>query len=197
MTAHSLRARFKATVAEAILDAAETIAAEEGVAKANLQAIAKRAGIAVGTIYNHFADRNELFGELFTRRKAEMLDSLDLALKDAGKTFGKQLEVFVEHTLGYFDGRRNYLHLALEGAKPALTGETNQYESLMQLTLRAERIVKLGLKEKILRPDVADLAPHFLTAAIRGVLLSRIDSKESFAGESKRVIRLFLEGAAR
>ncbi|HSO33492.1 MAG TPA: helix-turn-helix domain-containing protein, partial [Labilithrix sp.] len=73
MTALSLRARFKATVTEAILDAAEELAADVGVPGTNLQAVAKKAGVAVGTIYNHFEDRNELFAELFKRRREELL----------------------------------------------------------------------------------------------------------------------------
>ncbi len=200
MTAHSLRARFKATVTEAILDAAEELAADEGVAGTNLQAVAKRAGVAVGTIYNHFADRSELFVALFQRRREELLGTLDTATKNAaGAGFDVQLEAFVSTVLAYFDTRRAFLRLALDGqAKPPPVRKKGKGAYAMEpLTVRAERIVRVGVKEKRIRTDAAELAPHFLTAAIRAVLIARVDEPKPLAGETKRVIALFLQGTAR
>ena len=201
MTAHSLRARFKVTVTGAILDAAEELAAEVGVPGTNLQAVAKRAGVAVGTIYNHFEDRSELFAELFARRREELLATLDTATKKAaGSGFDAQLEAYVSTVFSYFDTRRAFLRLALEGQAPKpppvrKSGEA--YNSMEQLTLRAERIVRAGVKEKRLRADAVDLAALFLTAAIRAVLIGRAGSPKPLAGETKRVIDLFLKGTSR
>ncbi len=201
MTAHSLRARFKATVTEAILDAAEELAAEVGVPSTNLQAVAKRAGVAVGTIYNHFEDRSELFAELFARRRQELLNALDTAgKKTATARFDAQLESYVSTVLSFFDARRTFLRLAMEGQAhkpppPRKAGET--HESMEQLTIRAERIVRVGVKEKRIRADIADLAPYFLTAALRAVLIARVHATKPFAGETARVIELFSKGTAR
>jgi AcrR family transcriptional regulator len=202
MTAHSLRERFKVTVTEAILDAAEDIAADVGVPATNLQAVAKRAGVAVGTIYNHFEDRNELFAELFKRRRAELLEALDAVAKtSAGGAFGVQLEAFVRTVFSFFDARRAFLRLALDGstkvplARPRKPGEPQT--SMVELTARAERIVRVGLKEKRLRTDAAELAPHFLVGAIRTVLVARVDASTPLAGETASVVALFLHGTAR
>ena len=199
MTAHSLRARFKATVTEAILDAAEELAAEVGVPGTNLQAVAKRAGVAVGTIYNHFEDRSELFAELFARRRQELLNALDSASKKtATARFDAQLESYVSTVLAYFDTRRQFLRLAMDGQgkpPPRKAGETQ--ESMEQLTIRAARIVRVGLKEKRIRPDIADLAPYFLTAALRAVLIAHVNASKPLAGETARVIELFSKGTSR
>jgi AcrR family transcriptional regulator len=200
MTAHSLRASFKATVTEAILDAAEELAAEVGVPATNLQAVAKRAGVAVGTIYNHFEDRSELFAELFARRRQELLNALDAASKKtATARFDAQLESYVSTVLSFFDTRRTFLRLAMEGQayKPAARKAGQTHESLEQLTLRAERIVRVGLKEKRIRADIADLAPYFLTAALRAVLIAHVHATKPLAGEAARVIELFSKGTAR
>jgi AcrR family transcriptional regulator len=201
MTAHSLRARFKATVTEAILDAAEELAAEVGVPGTNLQAVARRAGVAVGTIYNHFEDRSELFAELFARRRAELLATLDEATKRAARSgYDVQLEAHVRSVLSYFDTRRAFLRLALEGqaprAEPIRKAGVAQ-TSMEQLTVRAERIVRVGVKEKRIRADAADLAPYFLTAAIRAVLSARVDAPKPLADETERVIALFSKGTSR
>jgi len=200
MTAHSLRARFKATVTEAILDAAEELAAEVGVPSTNLQAVAKRAGVAVGTIYNHFEDRSELFAELFARRRQELLNALDAASKKtATARFDAQLESYVSTVLSFFDTRRTFLRLAMEGQayKPAPRKAGETHGSMEQLTMRAERIVRAGVKEKRIRADIADLAPYFLTAALRAVLIARLHATKPLAGETARVIELFSKGASR
>ena len=201
MPAHSLRARFKATVTGAILDAAEELAAEVGVPGTNLQAVAKRAGVAVGTIYNHFEDRSELFAELFARRREELLETLDSAAKGTTRAgFEAQLESYVRTVFAYFDTRRAFLQLALDGhaPKPAPVRKAGQaHGSMEQLTLRAERIVRAGLKEKRLRAEAADLAPYFLTAALRAVLIARASSPKPLVDETARVIDLFLKGTAR
>jgi len=201
MTAHSLRARFKATVTGAILDAAEELAAEVGVPGTNLQAVAKRAGVAVGTIYNHFEDRSELFAELFARRREELLETLDAAAKGVARSgFEAQLHAYVSTVFSYFDTRRAFLRLALDGQAhkpPPVRKAGEAHGSMEQLTLRAERIVRAGLKEKRIRAEAAELAPYFLTAAIRAVLIARVDSTKPLVGETDRVIDLFSKGTSR
>jgi AcrR family transcriptional regulator len=51
-----------------ILDAAEHIIRERGVAHATTKEIARVAGVAEGTLYNHFARKEDLFLALFRRR---------------------------------------------------------------------------------------------------------------------------------
>ncbi|MER7029172.1 MULTISPECIES: TetR/AcrR family transcriptional regulator [Streptomyces] len=45
---------------ERILEAAQQLIAEEGIAGFTLTAVAKRAGVAVGTVYQRFADKTDL-----------------------------------------------------------------------------------------------------------------------------------------
>ena len=128
----------------------------------NLQAVAKRAGVAVGTIYNHFEDRSELFAELFARRRQELLETLDAATKKvAGSGFDAQLEAYVSTVFSYFDTRRAFLRVALDGQThkpPPVRKGGEAHNSMEQLTLRAERIVRVGVKEKRLRADSRGLS---------------------------------------
>jgi TetR/AcrR family transcriptional regulator, repressor of the mexAB-oprM multidrug resistance operon len=52
---------------EALLDAAERVFLERGVASATLEQIAQRAGVTRGAIYWHFRDKNDLFGAMLER----------------------------------------------------------------------------------------------------------------------------------
>jgi AcrR family transcriptional regulator len=202
MKTPSLRIKLRETTWNAILDAAEQVASEEGIANASLQAVAQRAGIAVGTIYNSFDDRLELFDAVFARRREELFEAIDEAAKRHGRDpFAKQLDAFVRATLTYFDARRGFLRIALEAAQPrSQTGKGKDGEkrpALQQLQERAERIVRIGIREKRLRDDCGDLLATVLVSIVRGVLHRRAMGDAPFAAETGRAISIFLDGAAK
>jgi AcrR family transcriptional regulator len=200
MPAQSLRTRFKETVSEAILDAAEELAAEVGLQNAGLQAIAQKAGVAVGTIYNHFPDRNELFKALFKRMREHIAASLEEAMSNVEKEpFAVQLDTLVRTVFSIFDARRSMLRVALDadaakfkqhvGKRPA-----QAWENLQRY---AERIIQVGLKEKRLRKEHSEIMPIMLVSAVRGILIARIDEETSYAAETEAVVAFFMNGATR
>src|SRR2546425_316929 len=66
----------KAATRERIVAAALDQVAEGGYASASVQAVAGRAGLAVGTLYRHFPSKAELFAEVFRRASQRELDVL-------------------------------------------------------------------------------------------------------------------------
>src|SRR5690242_21614789 len=64
----------KAATRERIVTAALDQVAEGGYASASVQAVAARAGLAVGTIYRHFPSKASLFAEVFRRASQRELD---------------------------------------------------------------------------------------------------------------------------
>lgn len=202
MTAQTLREKFKEAVATSILEAAEQVASEDGLAGASLQAIAQRAGVAVGTIYNYFGDRQELVEALLERRREELLAALDREAKArAGASFDAQLDGFVRTVFAHFDARRAYLRIALESEsrKPKLErgNDGHSRPAMQQLHQRAERVVRLGVREKRLGGEGADLVVLMLVSIVRGVLIARCEATTPLVTETERVISLFLHGAAR
>src|SRR5262245_51755455 len=92
-----LRDRLKEATAEAILVAAEEVLAEEGVHAASVQAIAARAGVSVGTLYNHFRDRDDIIRALLEARRRAFFQRLDDVIAARPKTkFAELLQVFVD-----------------------------------------------------------------------------------------------------
>jgi AcrR family transcriptional regulator len=194
-----LRVKLREATALAILDAAEEVAASHGNAGANLQAIAERAGIAVGTIYNYFDDKRELFQALFDRRKDDLFEAIDSAAKKHAKaSFSAQLEAFVRTVFEHFDQRRAFLRMSLEREPQAQLKKPKsaRHPALQQLQLRAERVMRLGQRENKLRSDdTADLLAIVLVAMVRAVLVARADDSRALADETPRVISLFIDGA--
>ena len=194
-----LRARMKAAVHDAILEAAERTVAEDGVEAASLQAVARRAGIAVGTIYNHFEDRQELFTALFDARRAEMLAAVDASLKEhAREPAARQLTAFVESVLGHFERRRDFLRVAFATESLRMQMMRDKRPMLVQLEERAARIIARGVREKVFRAEGAELYGPAFVGMMRGALLSRLLGEgHASKQEAVRLVELFLHGAAR
>jgi AcrR family transcriptional regulator len=79
-TRQDARAAKTAARRDAILDAALDEFSAKGFASARLEDVAKRAGIAKGTIYLYFADKESLFQELIRAKMVPVVGSLELAL---------------------------------------------------------------------------------------------------------------------
>lgn len=80
------RAESKARTREAVLSAAGTVFAEKGYGSASVEEIARRAGVAIGSVYAHFGGKQALFAALVERTTAENLARATgtLAQGDAG-----------------------------------------------------------------------------------------------------------------
>src|SRR5579862_9223895 len=91
-----MRARIRETTVQAILGAAEEVFADAGLHAAHMDSIAAKAGVSVGTLYNHFEDREALLAGLLSARRAELLGKLDAAIRDvAGRPLRERLRVIV------------------------------------------------------------------------------------------------------
>jgi AcrR family transcriptional regulator len=74
----------KAATRERVVAAALEQVADGGYASASVQAVASRAGLAVGTLYRHFPSKAELFTEVFRRASQRELDVVvEVAAADA------------------------------------------------------------------------------------------------------------------
>lgn len=65
-----------------VLEAAAQVLQREGYARATTNRIAKAAGVSVGTIYQYFNDKNEIFDALIGRE----IDGMQQILRDAAPT---------------------------------------------------------------------------------------------------------------
>jgi AcrR family transcriptional regulator len=200
MKTQPLRVTLREATGNAIVDAAEQVAARDGLSGANLQAIAEQAGVAVGTIYNYFEDKPRLFDALFVRRREELFAAIDAATKQHGRgPFVEQLNAFVCAVFVYFDARRHFLRIALEAERlHVVKGQDDKKgPAMQQLQERAERIMRIGVREKLLRDDGADLLATILVSIVRGVLVTRAEGDQAFGPEGERVASIFLHGAAK
>jgi AcrR family transcriptional regulator len=102
-TRQDARSAKAAARRDAILDAALDEFSAKGFASARLEDVAKRAGIAKGTIYLYFTDKESLFQELIRAKMVPVVGSLELALATnlPLRTIVEQaVEIFVREVYG-------------------------------------------------------------------------------------------------
>lgn len=118
------RTRARAADArERIVRAAVDQLADGGYVSATVSAVARRAGVATGSVYRHFPSKTELFAEVFRRAAQREVDAVTQAA-DTGAPVDERIaaavEVFVQRALTA--PRRAYALLA-EPVDPAVEAE--------------------------------------------------------------------------
>lgn len=149
-----LRERLRGATATAILEAGEAVFAEQGLA-ARMDAIAERAGVAVGTLYNYFGDRDALVSALIDSRRAELFQKLDEVLSSTESwPFRRQLETFVDTIFRHMNSHRRFLGILLEAELADLV-HANKKQAAYALLDRCEQIVVRGVQSGALRSETS------------------------------------------
>jgi AcrR family transcriptional regulator len=189
-----MRRTVRETVRTSILDAAEQLIAKHGLHDAALVQIAKRAGVAVGTLYNYFTDRDALIRGLFESRRATLRPRL-LAAVDAGKdlAFEPRLRSFVREVFEAFEAHRSFLKLAIENEHLKPSASTTPQDLLAGV----RDLVAAGVRDGVIAADKAELLPLVITAAIKSIAVHRIQAGGELAGDADAIVEILLDGARR
>ena len=187
-----LRERLREETALAIAAAAEQVFAERGVHDARMEEIAARAGVAVGTVYNHFEDRDALLASLLEKRRAELAARLDRALAEGGHDpYEAQLRRFALTLFQHFETHRQFLIIMMEGEQAQVARPS---EALRD---RVEALIRRGVQKKALRPGRAALLPGVFMGAVKAVLLHDLRNPGELRPEERAeaAVDFFLNGA--
>ena len=205
----TLRQRFRSATREAILEAAAAVFSAGGAAP-RMEDIAAEAGIAVGTVYNYFADRTALMSALLETRTRALLEALDAAPAGAAATaaarapaaaFQIELEHFVTALAGHLDANRALFSALLDEERHHgidARAATRRRTLLEQLLRRAEQLIASGMSSGALRKGDPAVYAALLVGMVRGMATSALTRDDArFADGIGDLVRLFLHGAAR
>src|SRR3982751_3620340 len=95
---------------QSIQEAAIRVISRKGMASATMQEIAEEAGVAKGTIYLYFKDRDELVEKTFDRAITELHKQIDAALESEGK-FEQKLRAVLAAEMAFFREHREFFRL--------------------------------------------------------------------------------------
>jgi AcrR family transcriptional regulator len=206
----ALRQRIRETTAQAILTAAEEVFASKGLHAAHMGEIAALAGVAVGTLYNHFADRDALLTGLLEDRRAEMLARIDDALEKVASPattptgFRDRLRAFLMAVLTHKQAHRRFFQILMQGEigryQETFPLACNVPTATMQEVLsRLDKLMKQGMRARALRADIGGLAPMLFMGMIRSIMIRdtfvKIDGNSDLLGDADRLLTFFFQGA--
>ena len=187
-----LRTQVRETVQAAILDAAEERIALQGLHATSLVEIAKAAGVAVGTLYNYFEDRDAMVRALFETRRATLRPKVLAAIASgADLAFEPRLRQLMRELLGAFESHHRYIQVVFQAEHLKPTG------AHQDLITAIEEIVAGGVREGVVAKANAEMLSIVLGSAIRGVLLRRSQRGGSFVDDAEPLCSLVLDGARR
>lgn len=183
---------MRETVRRAILDAVEEVAGQHGVEGASAAAIAERAGVAVGTLYNYFADREELLAAWLRMRRAEIVPRLvEAARSSAAFPFEQRLRAYLVDVMSVFDEHRRFIRILASLDHAPLKRRDRQPQVM---------VVLLDGFRDILRPVApthCEQVAHMLVGATRAIVRSRGETDQPMASDAELIADTFLAGIAR
>ncbi|MCB0864572.1 MAG: helix-turn-helix transcriptional regulator [Solirubrobacterales bacterium] len=161
--------RRRAATRARLLDAARELFAEKGVGATRLGEITERADVAAGSLYNHFADKDEIVDTLLheiSDGQGAIVDELTADIDDPAAV------VAFAH--------RHFVRLA--AADPsfgALAIRLDASHRLMQQTLgpRALRDIDAGVRTGRFKVDDPVAALHFTGGALLGTIAGIVDGR--------------------
>jgi len=150
----SARSAKAAARRDAILDAALDEFSARGFAAARLDDVAKRAGVAKGTIYLHFADKENLFQELIRAKMVPVVGTLESAFAadlPLRAVVDQAIEIFMREIYG--TKRKQVMRLIISEGPRFPTLAEFYYREVLSRVLKA---VRGFLRRALDRGELAD-----------------------------------------
>jgi AcrR family transcriptional regulator len=182
-----------------IVQAARRVISEVGFADASMERIAHEAGIAKGTIYLYFRNKEELLAHVVDLGFAELMERARAGTARARGAEAKLAALLcatLEHTSenqAIFRALQAHRQLSPE-SPPLLAAKLEQ--NLEQLVSFVAGVVERGTKSGDLRACNSRRAARFLVESMRGAILERLRTPKptSVQADAASIVDFFLHG---
>ena len=180
-----------------ILEAAVKVFARQGFHQSTVAQIAKEAGVADGTIYLYFKNKNDILVQFFSYRAKQVFVSFREAV-DGSETSADKLRNLVRRHLAEFQRDR-------DGAV-VYQVETHQNSRLAEAQIREmsklyrdliSEIIEQGQQEGAIRKDLyLGLVKRFIIGAVDEVINTWLHAEEDYdlVSMADPLVELFIEG---
>ncbi|MBA4418446.1 MAG: hypothetical protein C0392_11155 [Syntrophus sp. (in: bacteria)] len=154
-----------------IMQAAIEVFGKSSYHEANISEIARKAGIAEGTIYQYFKSKQDLFFSIGLERTKDFCKQIDLNLEGVTGTSSK-IRKLVWYYLFYFKTNPDYVRsLMLEMRVSRDFVKSSPHKSFKAFSKQVLQILKEGQEDGLIRNDVdLYLAQHLLLGTLEHVV---------------------------
>jgi AcrR family transcriptional regulator len=179
----------RAATRERIVAAALEQVGVGGYASAGVQAVAARAGVAVGTVYRHFPSKGDLFAEAFRRASQRELDVVvDVSAPDgrsARERVAAAVEAFARRALA---GPVMAYALLAEPVDPAVEAERLRFRTGYRDAFA--RVLEDGVRDGELRPHDTRTVAAALVGALGEALVGPLSTANGHGSHEPLVATL-------
>ena len=187
-----MKERQREAASEAILEAAEQVAAERGLENTSIAAIAERAGVATGTLYNYFPDREALLASWLTMRRKEMMPRVEAAARaHAHLPLAPWLRAYLGDLFALFEEKRQFIRVMASIDQKAVKKRDKHPAVLISM---------LGALQEMVEPIAhgkSEVYARMLLGMVRGLAHWRCESGGSMSGDADLIADMFLRGVHR
>jgi len=186
---------------QSIQEATMRVIARKGMSAATMQEIADEAGVAKGTIYLYFRDRDELVEKTFETAMALLGDQIDAAL-EKDLPFEDKLREAIAVRLAFFRENREFFRLYLSLRMPEGTPQQQRRHKRTchpQYRTRVQKFAEV-LKEAMERGEIRHVEQYrlalFVIEGSTAVILDRLTEETPPPEEDdvEFMVRLILDG---
>jgi TetR/AcrR family transcriptional regulator, fatty acid metabolism regulator protein len=184
-----------------IQEATMRVISRKGMAAATMQEIAEEAGVAKGTIYLYFRDRDELVEKTFESSMGQLMLQIDEAL-DRDIAFEEKIQAVIGAQLAFFAANREFFRLYLSLRMPEGTPQQQRRQKRTCQPQYQNRVQKLAdvleqamVRDEIRRVDAYRLA-LFIIEGSTAVIIERLSEENSPSAEAdvELIAGLILDG---
>ena len=175
------------------------VIARKGMAAATVQEIADEAGVAKGTIYLYFRDRDELIEKTFDGAMTQLIARID-AVMNQQVPFAEKIRAIMAAKLAFFSENREFFRLYLTLRMPEGNAPRRQKAACHpQYRARAQQLAA-ELKAAMERGEIREMDPYrlalFIIEGSTAVILERLteDSSPADAADAEFIAGLVLDG---
>jgi len=172
-----------------IQEATLRVISRKGMAAATMQEIAEEAGVAKGTIYLYFRDRDELVEKTFDTAMDQLMVEIDRAL-DADTPFEQKIRDVMSAKLAFFSANREFIRLYLAAKMPESIPERQRQKKKNchpQYRTRIDKfatVIEQAIDRGEIRPLDAKRLALFIIEGSTAIILERLTEESSPAEEA-------------
>ena len=180
-----------------ILEAAIKVFARQGFYQSTVAQIAREAGVADGTIYLYFKNKDDILVQFFNYRTKQVFDRFRSAVNQADNSLDKLRNLIRRHLMEFQADRNMAVVYQVETHQNSRLAEAQIREmSQMYLDLVSE-IVEAGQQEGSIRKDLyVNLVKRFILGAVDEVINTWLHSDKNYdlVSMADPLVALFIKG---
>ncbi len=183
-----------------ILEQAEKIFAVKGFYNTTVAEIATASGFAIGTLYQFFAGKEQLYTAMITEKLTMMYEGIREAVEKEAGIFRK-IEILVVSNFQFVENNADFCSIFVRGDHLSLSeGSVALRERMMRDYADHVSFIEEVIREGIRTGDLKKMDPRMMAAALLGIISScsfkwlTVAKEGSLETKVPFVLDIFLEG---